>query len=159
MTARWALALVLASSVSAHGVSAQLESRFQVGARMDVLASRITAAQGGVEVSTSVGRNVRLALVTAAGDSWDDGRSGLSARGDLVGRFLLDPEFTERWAPYVGAGLGLRYDHIADWRGTLIALVGVEGPNWKGVVPFAEAGVGGGVRLGLGFRATRRAGR
>ncbi|HEY7878869.1 MAG TPA: hypothetical protein VIC55_11610 [Gemmatimonadaceae bacterium] len=144
----------------ARSVPAQrMEWPIQMGGRVDMLASSITAVQAGAELSTVAGRNVRIALITAAGVSWNDGRSGLSARADLVGRFLLDPDFTMRWAPYVGGGLGLRYDRIADWRGTLIAVIGVEGPNVSGVVPFFEAGLGGGVRFGFGVRATRRAGR
>lgn len=124
-----------------------------------MLASSLTAVQAGLEVSTATGHNIRLALITAAGSSWNDGRVGVSARADLVGRFLLVPDFTTRWSPYLGGGLGLRYDRLANWRGTLIAVLGAEGPNWSGVVPFVEVGVGGGVRLGFGVRATRRAGR
>ena len=140
-------------------VAAQLESRLQAGARLDVLASSITAVQAGAEVSAKVSTNVRIGLTLAAGESSAHGRTGFGARADLVGRFLLDPVFQMRWAPYAGGGLGVRYDRIGDWRGTVIVVLGVEGPNWSGVVPFAEAGFGGGVRLGVGFRARRRAGR
>lgn len=155
----WLAVIACLSSVSPHRVAAQLESRIQTGARLDVLASTITATQAGIELSTVVSTNVRIALTTAVGGSWSHGRAGLSARADLVGRFLLDPDFSMRWAPYAGGGLGLRYDQIGDWRGTIIAVLGLEGPNWSGVVPFVEGGFGGGVRLGVGFRATRRVGR
>jgi hypothetical protein len=155
----WLVVFGCVSAAYPRGVAAQLESRIQTGARLDVLASTITAVQAGLELSTAASTNVRVALTTAMGESWSHGRTGLSARADLVGRFLLDPDFAMRWAPYAGGGLGIRYDRIGNWRGTIIAVLGVEGPNWSGVVPFVEGGFGGGVRLGVGFRATRRAGR
>ncbi|HEU5480021.1 MAG TPA: hypothetical protein VFU90_09325 [Candidatus Tumulicola sp.] len=161
MQARIAVAafLVWTGVLAPPRVSAQRESGLQAGARFDVMASSITAVQAGVEMSKLASTNVRVGLTLAGGESSGHGRTGFSARADLVGRFLLDPNFRMRWAPYTGGGLGLRYDTIGDWRGTIIAVIGVEGPNWGGVVPFAEGGFGGGVRLGVGFRATRRVGR
>lgn len=153
------VAFVCAGVIAPRCVAAQLESRVQTGARLDVLASTITAVQAGVELSAKASTNVRIGLTLAAGRSSARRHTGFSARADLVGRFLLDPDFQMRWAPYAGGGLGLRYDKIGNWRGTVIAVLGVEGPNWSGVVPFVEGGFGGGVRLGVGFRATRRAGR
>jgi len=155
----WLVMSCCLGAVAPHRAAAQLESRIQTGARLDVLASTITAVQAGVELSTAASSNIRVALTMAGGESWSRGRTGVSARADLVGRFLLDPGFSMRWAPYAGGGLGIRYDRIGNWRGTVIAVLGVEGPNWNGVVPFVEGGFGGGVRLGVGFRATRRAGR
>jgi len=119
--------------------------------------SSITAVQAGVELSAAASHNLRLAIVGAAGGSWAHGASGLSARADLVGRFLLDPDFQMHWAPYAGGGVGARYDRIGDWRGVLIAVIGIEGPDWNGVVPFIEAGVGGGARFGIGLRAAQHA--
>jgi len=153
------VAVFAAGAIVPSRACSQLESRVQAGARVDVMASTITAVQAGAELSARASTNMRVALTLAAGGSWSHGRAGVSARADLVGRFLLDPDFHMRWAPYAGGGLGIRYDRIGDWRGTVIAVIGVEGPNWSGVVPFAEAGFGGGVRVGAGFRATRRAGR
>lgn len=154
-----AIAFVCGLVIAPRCAAAQLESRLQTGARIDVLASTSTAVQAGVELSASASTNVRIGFTVAAGESWAHGRAGLSSRADLVGRFLLDPNFQMRWAPYAGGGLGLRYDRIGTWRGTVIVVLGIEGPNWSGVVPFVEGGFGGGVRLGAGFRATRRAGR
>jgi len=153
------VALMCVVALVPRRASAQVESRVQTGARLDMLASAITAIQAGAELSAAASTNVRLGLTLAAGESSMHGRTGVSARAELVGRFLLDPDFRMRWAPYAGAGLGIRYDRIANWRGTVIAVVGVEGPNWGGVVPFVEGGFGGGVRFGVGLRATRRAGR
>jgi hypothetical protein len=133
--------------------------RFQPSGRVDVLASRITAVQAGLGLDAIGGRYLRLGLVGGLGGSWDRSTSGLSARVDAVGRYVLDPDRTARWTPYIGGGVGARYDRIADWRAVLILALGVEGPDWNGVVPFIEAGYGGGTRVGLGLRATRPQGR
>jgi hypothetical protein len=127
---------------------------------VDVFVSSVTAVQAGAELSAVAGRYVRIAAVGGIGESWDSGSSGLSARGELLGRFMLDPDFSSRWAPYAAGGLGARYDRVADgWRATLIFALGVEGPNLNGVVPFFEAGFGGGGRFAVGLRKTRPFGR
>lgn len=159
----WTALAIAASVWCAPGAAAQRagvrEPLLQPAARVDAFVARITAVQAGVEGNLIAGRYVRLGLVGAVGGSWRDGASGVSARSEAVGRFILDPDFTARWAPYAGAGLGVRYDRIADWRGVLIAVIGLEGPDWSGVVPFIEAGYGGGTRLGIGVRKRRVRGR
>ncbi|HEX6535518.1 MAG TPA: hypothetical protein VF041_13060 [Gemmatimonadaceae bacterium] len=154
-----AAALLLAGAVAPARAQFREPARVQPAGRVDVLASHITAIQAGTELSLPAGRALRLSLVGGAGGSWADGRSGLSARAELAGRFLLDPNFSARWAPYVGGGGGARYDHIAGWRAVLVVFVGMEGPNWNGVIPFVEVGYGGGGRIGLGLRKTRGRGR
>ncbi len=132
----------------------------QPAGRVDVFASSITAVQVGTELSAVAGRYVRVAAVGGMGGSWNDGSSGLSARAELLGRFMLDPDFASRWAPYAVGGLGARYDRVADgWRATLIFALGLEGPNLNGVVPFFEAGLGGGGRFSVGLRKARPFGR
>jgi len=157
MRGRGAAALVVALWLApgARSAAAQWKSQLQPAGRVDVFMADITALQAGVEVSAPAGENVRVAIVGAAGQSWRDGASGLSARAELTGRFLLDPEFRARWAPYVGGGVGARYDHVGDWRGVLSLVIGVEGPKWGSTVPFLEAGYGGGARIGIGFRKAR----
>jgi len=150
-----ALLVALWLAPGARSAAAQWKSQLQPAGRVDVFMADITALQAGVEVSAPAGENVRVAIVGAAGQSWRDGASGLSARAELTGRFLLDPEFRARWAPYVGGGVGARYDHVGDWRGVLSLVIGVEGPKWGSTVPFLEAGYGGGARIGIGFRKAR----
>jgi hypothetical protein len=151
------LLLGCAASAAAQGV----ETGVQPAGRVDVLASSITAVQAGTELTVPAGRNLRMALVGALGGSMGHGESGLSARAELVGRFLLDPDFIKRWAPYAGGGIGARYDRIRSrsWSGVVSLFIGVEGPNWNGVVPFVELGFGGGGRFGMGLRKTRGRGR
>lgn len=156
------LALCALAALAAPRASAQLSRGplIQPAGRVDVFVSSVTAVHAGVELSAVAGRYMRIAAVGGLGGSWSDGSSGPSARAELVGRFLLDPDFTSRWAPYAAGGVGARYDRVADgWRGTLILALGMEGPNLEGVVPFFEAGFGGGARFSVGLRKARPFGR
>lgn len=149
--------LIAASTARAQRPSGPL---LQPAGRVDVFVSSITAVHAGAELSAIAGHYLRVAAVGGLGGSWNDGSSGLSARAEVMGRFMLDPDFRARWAPYAAGGLGARYDQIEpDWRATLIAALGVEGPDWNGVVPFLEAGYGGGARFSIGLRRTRQRGR
>lgn len=157
-----ALSLGALVSLGAESASAQVDRGplLQPAGRVDVFVSSITAIQGAVELSVPAGRYMRLAAVGGLGGSWDEASSGLSARAELTGRFMLDPDFRSRWAPYAAGGLGARYDRVNDgWRATLVIAIGVEGPDLEGVVPFVEAGYGGGARFGIGLRKTRVFGR
>lgn len=144
-----ALAVVLCTA----RCEAQLGVSLQPEGRVDAFIARIVAVQAGVGVSVPAGTNLRVSLVGAMGGSEERGGAvDMSARVDGVARFLLDPTFGTRWTPYAGGGMSLRYDRGPEWRGVLVLLVGVEGPRTGGVVPFIEAGWGGGVRVGFGFR-------
>jgi hypothetical protein len=121
--------------------------------RVDVLGARRTATQIGVGAVVPVGVYVR-AGVTAAGGVVAGGAkpAGASGRVDAVGRFLLDPLAQHGWGPYLAAGATYRADARDRGRAYLLALVGVEGPRHGPIVPALEAGVGGGVRIGVVLR-------
>lgn len=123
--------------------------------RADALLARESAAHLAVGVSTPLARYVRLDLAAGGGvlEAEDGGTRG-EVRADLLGRFVLDPEFTRRWTMYGGAGIGVRAAG-GDTRELLLVALGAEGPRWGGVVPFLEIGLGGGVRLGIGARRAR----
>ena len=151
-------ALVIAGAALALGPGssrAQQSHAVQPEARVDVFVARNVAVQGGLGASIAVDRNVRVDLVGGLGSAWSHEDAELSARTDAVLRFLFDPDFTSRWAPYAGGGVGARYERGPGWRGVLIAIIGVEGPRWSSFVPFFEAGYGGGARLGFGVRRAR----
>lgn len=125
--------------------------------RADAVLARETAGHLAAGVSLPVARYVRMDLAAGAGmRERPDGGTRAEFRGDLVGRFVLDPEFTRRWAMYGAAGVSV---FVADGDGParelLLVALGVEGPRWGGVVPFAELGVGGGIRIGVGARRAR----
>ena len=120
-------------------------------ARVDVIAARATAVQGALGVTLPLGNYVRLDAVAGAGVERSAGTSRGSARGDLVARFLLDPFRQARWSAYGGAGVsGMRTEE--DWRGYLLAVIGVEGPAVRRLLPALELGLGGGARIGIVLR-------
>lgn len=131
------------------------QAALQPQARVDVFAARRTALQAGAGASTPLGTYARLDLVGGLGTQLDDaggaGR-GISARVDLVARYLFDPFREKRIGVYAGGGLSTRYDRGPEWRGLMVALLGIEGRPGRLAVPFLEVGYGGGLRIGLGVR-------
>jgi hypothetical protein len=107
------------------------------------------------------GLNVRAGWYARAGISLhagatrgaDDVWRG-SQRIDATVRFLLDP-FSERRRGWYGSA-GVSAQHVAG-RVTpvLVLVVGVEGRERRGVRPSLEAGLAGGVRVGLALRGAR----
>jgi hypothetical protein len=128
-------------------------------ARFDVVAARATAVHGGLGLSAPLGTSLRLGGVVGLGAVVDDearGRSEVSARADLLARFLVDPFLESRWAPYAGAGVSGRSEGGRRPRGYLLAVVGVEGSPIGSWLPSVELGFGGGVRFGIVLRRGAR---
>jgi hypothetical protein len=150
---RSVLALVTAAVFSAGIARAQETQQVQVTfipqARVDLIAGSVTALQAGLGVVTPLDNYFAIGGTVAAGIS----RTGFSGRGDLYGRFSLDPYHTYYWEPYLGGGVTVRAD--AGGPGTrtyLLGLVGLDGPSAGGIAPGVEIGIGGGVRLGVTLR-------
>jgi hypothetical protein len=147
--------VALALSVFAAPAAAQ-RANVQPLVRVDALVAREAAMHGAAGVSFPVARYVRIDVAVGGGiaEQPGGGTSG-EARADLVGRFVLDPGFSRRWGLYGGAGIGVL---AADGRTRELLLValGAEGPRWGAVVPFAELGLGGGIRVGAGVRRALR---
>jgi hypothetical protein len=139
--------------------AAQTESTVQGEVRIDAFFADNSTVQGGGGGAWYLDRNVRLVLLAGAGSTFTGGVGEFSARADLLGRFVLDPDRTQKWALYGAGGIGLRYEAAPSWRGVLVALVGLEGPKWGHWTPFVEAGYGGGVQIGFGLRRARVRGR
>jgi hypothetical protein len=152
---RHAVAALLALGALA-GVSAAAGAQsVQPEARVDAIIARRSTIQGALGAAIRVSPELRLELAVGAGPSFGGGpATSLGARGDAVVHFLLDPRHAMRWSPYAGGGIGARYDGSAarEWRAVAIVAIGVDGPRWKHVIPFIEAGLGGGLRLGVGAR-------
>lgn len=79
---------------------------------------------------------------TVAGYGVGDGM-GRSYRGELMGRFTLDPFRRRRVGFSLGGGLGVSREAY------LLAVGELEGPVWRGITPALQAGVGGGFRVAL----------
>ena len=143
-------AATLLSTAAAHAQETQqVQVTFTPVARLDLIAGSVTAVQAGLGFVTQVSPYIGIGATAAAGIS----RTGFSGRGDLYGRFSLDPYHTYYWEPYLGAGITVRAD--AGGPGTrtyLLAIAGVDGPSAGGIAPGVEVGVGGGIRLGVTLR-------
>jgi hypothetical protein len=122
--------------------------------RADALIAREGAIHLAAGVSVRGSRYLRVDLTVGAGTGSRPGGGGGQqgeGRGDLVARFVLDPEFSRRWSMYGGGGVSVRV-FGGESRELLLVALGVEGPRWGGVVPFAEVGLAGGARIGAGIR-------
>lgn len=146
-------ALLLAAALSAGTLGAQDVQQVQVTfipqARLDLIAGKVAALHAGVGVLTPLSNYFSLGGTAAAGVS----KTGFSGRGDLYGRFSLDPYHTYYWEPYLGGGVTVRADGGGPGMRTyLLGIVGMDGPSAGGIAPGVELGLGGGVRLGVTLR-------
>jgi hypothetical protein len=144
-----AFAFTLAGSAQAQ-VFRDSTPKLRIEGRIDALISDRPTTELGAGIFVPLGTYVRAGVVGGLGAITNP--VGLAGRVELVGRFLLDPLYEHRWAPYVAGGLGLRSDYAAPARPYLLAVLGIEGPRWGHVTPALEAGVGSGFRLGFALR-------
>jgi hypothetical protein len=145
-------ALFTLSAHTAHAQATQVQFTVIPEARLDLIAGKNTSLQAGLGLTFPVSTYVGIGGTVGAGIS----RTGFGARGDLYGRFSLDPYRQYYWEPYIGGGVTTRYD--AGGPGTrsyLLGVFGFNGPDAGGVSPGVELGVGGGVRLGVTLRWAR----
>lgn len=125
--------------------------------RVDGALGRDSWAQVGAGLFADAGLYARVGLVAgigAGGVGRREGGTGPVARVEALGRFHLDPQRTAGRGVYAGGGIGLSWlGRSTRWG--VVALVGVEGPRRGGRALALEAGLGGGVRLGVAVRAAR----
>ena len=140
-----AIALLLPAAVVAQ--TPARSSAFEL--RMDgILARRATMTHLGLGVTRPMSRNVQLQVVVGAGATvreGDDPRA--SGRADLHARFAPAPASASAWSAYASAGAGVLVERDIEGRALLVLLLGVRKGDG-----FFEAGLGGGVRLGIGVR-------
>lgn len=138
-----------------RGVAAQNSTPRYAEYRGDVVISRGTAVQAGVGEVVPLGVYVRLGFDAAAGATWRDGSAHASGRADAIARFLLDPFREIPIAVSVGGGLSVPYAQgDTKTRPYLTAVIDVEGRKHGALTPAVQIGLGGGVRVGLVFRAS-----
>ena len=143
-------AIIAIALLVAPAAAAQVRGRsIAVELRMDgILARRATMTHLGLGVTRPMSRNVELHLVAAAGATVrDDDDPRASARADLLARFAPAPVSASSWGAYASAGVGALVERDAKGRGVLVLLLGARKGDG-----FFEAGLGGGVRLGLGVK-------
>lgn len=129
--------------------------RIEPEARLDGIVAHRSALEGALGVDILISPAMHLEIAAGVGPSFaNSAASGrnVSARGDVIVHFLIDPQHRMRWSPYAGGGIGARYDRGPDWSAVAIVVAGVNAPRWKHAIPFIEAGFGSGVRIGAGLR-------
>lgn len=122
--------------------------------RVDVIDGRGNSAQAGVGITIPMGLYVRLAAIGAMGPEWRGGKTELTGRTDIIGRFLLDPFRQMPVALSMGGGVTVPYERGATVRPLLAAVIDIEGKRRGGLTPALQVGLGGGARVGLGLRTS-----
>lgn len=146
---RVALITVMVVPVAPAAAAAQMQkaaSSYVRMARLDAIVGDPSALQAGVGLIVAATKEFGVGAAVGAGIS----SSGFSGRGDLFGRFSLDPYHGKRWEPYVGGGVTERLDTggVGD-RTYLLGFIGANGPRTGRIAPGVELGFGGGFRVGV----------
>ncbi|HEX9754596.1 MAG TPA: hypothetical protein VGA42_02765 [Gemmatimonadales bacterium] len=121
--------------------------RRELGVHLIAASAPRATVVAGPSVAWRVGRRDRVVL---------QGGAGLEEEGVLAGRlealwhFHLDPGALGKPGAYLGGGVGALVGD--EWRGIVIVTLGLEGSPGARAGWIVELGVGGGVRLGLGYR-------
>jgi hypothetical protein len=160
LVGRFALvvAAALAPSVAACSVAhAQEPLRPYPELRGDVFVAPTNSALLGVGEQFPLGYYTRFGLDVSGGVAWKDDATFATARVDALMRFLLDPFREKKWALSAGAGVAVRYVAPDEWRPFLAIVLDVEGKRTGPITPAFQLGLGGGMRLGVVVRGSRRA--
>jgi hypothetical protein len=121
----------------------------EVGAQAMLTTANPTALFAGPTLARRLGRRDRLAFGLGLGGA--DGQ--VAGRGEAMWQFLLSPEAEGRPGVYLGAGLAASV--ASEWRGWVVATAGVDWSPGGRSGWMAEVGVGGGVRVVMGYRWRR----
>ncbi len=125
--------------------------------RQDLTFAREPSAHAGAGLNVRTGYYARLGATFNAG-AVRDGRNVWvgTQRLDLTARFLLDPFGERSRAWYGGGGVSIARRPGVPAVTTMQWVIGLEGAQEGKITPAVELGMGGGVRLGVVLRGTRR---
>jgi hypothetical protein len=143
MRSRWA-SLLLAAVAWARAAPAQQAK--ELGAQAIATASDPAFAGAGVYAGWRPSRRARVSAAAVLGGSGSE----VAWRGELLAHFLLAPRAGRGVGVYGMGGVAGVGGPIEE--GYLVLGIGVETRPGAPSGWFAEAGVGGGARLALGFR-------
>jgi hypothetical protein len=93
----------------------------------------------------------RTRISASVGGGVSDG--AFAWRAEALGHFLLSPDRRRGWGAYVAGGLAAVGGPVD--RGYIVLTLGAEGRPGGSSGWVAEVGIGGGVRIGLGYRWRR----
>jgi hypothetical protein len=155
-----ALSMFFPTVAAAQAAAQASVPRPRAEGRIDYLGRNPDAVHAGFGLNVPLATYVRIGIVAAGGPSWDDGRSGSSARADVIARFAFDPFRERRWGVSAGGGLSVRYDELSPsenrWRALIAVVLDLEGAVIGSVTPAVQLGLGGGTRVGFILRAADR---
>lgn len=146
MTCGWASALALIGAALAMPPRASAQRVLELGAHGVATGSTPELAAAGVYGALRPATRARIAATLAFGASGGE----LAWRGEALAHFLLSPSARSAVGFYGGGGLAV-VEGARDRR-WLVLLLGVESSPGGRRGWSAELGVGGGVRLALGYR-------
>jgi hypothetical protein len=147
MASRWGRLLAAAAIVVAPPAAAQRVT--ELGLQATGTSSDPALFVGGATGAVRLSERGRLALMLGAGGSDGD----FAWRGEAAAHFLLSPRRRVGVAAYGGGGVAVVGGPVE--RGYLLLTLGLESAPGSRSGWFAEAGVGGGVRLAAGWRWRR----
>jgi hypothetical protein len=145
MRSRWRELLGLGVALAWIEPIAAQEIR-EIGLMAIATASDPLLAVAGPYGAFRTSGRTRLSVSLGAGISDGD----LAWRGELLGYFLLSPEERRRPGFYFAGGVAAVEGRVS--RGYLVLTLGLEERPRGGSGWAVEAGFGGGLRLGLGYR-------
>jgi hypothetical protein len=129
-----------------HGASLNAQT-LQPEVRADVLGPPPYSGGPGIGATMALGYYVRLNAGVGYELPLETGRTGDRWRAEVLARATFDPFRQQRWALSIGGGLTHRRSNTY-----LAAIVDVEGPELRGLLPALQIGVSGGLRAGLVLR-------
>jgi hypothetical protein len=106
-------------------------------------------------MNADVGYYSRLELTAAGGEARRRGAAVGVGRVDAVLRLMLDPFAESRWGASLGGGVSARYEAEGPVRPFLLMILDLEGPPAGNYRLAYQAGVGGGIRVGIIVRRAR----
>jgi hypothetical protein len=143
MRFRWRELLVAGLALPTPGAAQQIQ---ELGIQAVGTASDPALGVAGVYGGLRTSGRTRVSASLGAGIS---GRE-LAWRGELLGHFLLSPEDRRRAGFYFAGGIAAVEGVVS--RGYLVLTLGLEERPRANSGWALEAGIGGGVRVGLGYR-------
>lgn len=128
----------------------QAQRTQEIGAHSTLTTADPTAWVAGAYGALRPSSRVRVATQVGAGITGD----AFGWRGELLWHFLLKPRERRRLGVYGGGGVAVAGG--PDTEGYVVLVLGVEARPGAGSGWAFEVGVGGGVRIAVGYRWRRR---
>jgi hypothetical protein len=141
--------LLVAAGAAANATSGDAQQISEIGVQGMVTTSEPVLGVVGPYGALRTSGRTRISASVGGGASDGD----FAWRAEVLGHFLLNPQRRRGWGPYAAAGLAAVGGPVS--RGYIVLILGVEGRPGGPSGWVAEVGIGGGMRIGLGYRWRR----